>query len=204
MPDAGRTPVVLPNACDPDHFTPHGPVAPRPVAPSRPLVGYSGAIDTRAFDGDLVAAVARAQPDWTFLLVGPHTRAGRAPLAGLANVLLTGPVPYADLPATLRACDVTIIPYRVGGRIDYVHPKKCYEYLALGKPVVATPLPALTRLADVVHLADGVDTFTTAIATALADTAASEQATRRRAVATANSWAARGDELHHLLARTVR
>ncbi|MFF0722460.1 glycosyltransferase [Verrucosispora sp. NA02020] len=204
MPAGRHAPVVLPNACDPEHFAPQGPTVPRPVAASRPLIGYCGAVDTRAFDADLVATVARAHPDWTFLLIGPSTAAGRAPLAGLANVLLTGPIPYADLPATLRACDVTVIPYRIGGLVDYVHPKKCYEYLALGKPVVATPLPALTALTDVVRLAAGPDEFARAIAGALTDATAPDQLARRRAVATANSWAARGEHLHRLLAGLAR
>ena len=78
------------------------------------------------------------------MLVGPATPAGRLPLAGLPNVHLAGPVPYKDAPAFVRGLDVGLIPYRVGGRVDYVHPKKCYEYLATGIPVVATPLPALT------------------------------------------------------------
>ncbi|WBB92327.1 glycosyltransferase [Verrucosispora sp. WMMC514] len=204
MPASRQTPVVLPNACDPGHFTPHGPTVPRPVEPGRPLIGYSGSIDIRAFDGELVAAVARNRPDWTFLLIGPSTRAGRKPLAGLTNVLLTGPIPYPDLPATLRVCDVAMIPYRLGGLVDYVHPKKCYEYLALGKPVVATPLPALTGMTGVVRLAAGADDFSAAIASTLTETTGPERVAHRRAVATANSWSVRGEQLHRLLAGLVR
>ncbi|WBB53684.1 glycosyltransferase [Verrucosispora sp. WMMD573] len=204
MPAGRQTPVVLPNACDPEHFTPQGPTVSRPVEPGRPLIGYSGTIDTRAFDGELVAEVARNRPDWTFLLIGPSTRAGRKPLAGLTNVLVTGPVPYAELPATLRVCDVTIIPYRLGGLVDYVHPKKCYEYLALGKPVVATPLPALTGLTGVVRLAARAEDFTAAITATLTETTDPEQAAHRRAVATANSWSVRGEHLHRLVAGLLR
>ncbi|MEU1752817.1 glycosyltransferase [Micromonospora matsumotoense] len=199
MPRRGPTPVVLPNGCDPTHFAVGGPVAPPVARLRRPVVGYCGAVDTRAFDADLVAAVARARPDWTFLLAGPSTRAGRSPLRGLANVVLTGPVGYADVPALLRGCDVTVIPYRVGGRIDYVHPKKCYEYLALGKPVVATPLPALRHLTGVIGIAAGPQAFTEAVAAALDTATVPSQITRRRAVAVANSWAHRGRHLRELL-----
>ncbi|WP_428963026.1 glycosyltransferase [Micromonospora fluostatini] len=199
MPPVGPAPVVLPNGCDPEHFTPHGPTAPETAGLDRPLIGYCGAVDTRAFDGDLVAAVARAHPDWTFLLVGPSTRAGRAPLRGLRNVVLAGPAPYADVPAWLRACDVAVIPYRVGALVDYVHPKKCYEYLALGKPVVATPLPALRTLTDVVRLAAGPAAFAAEVAAALRQPARPADVARRRAVAVGNSWPARGRALRDLL-----
>ncbi|MEU8390714.1 glycosyltransferase [Micromonospora sp. NPDC048842] len=204
MPASDPAPVVLANGCDPDRFSPDGPVAPWLLSLRRPLIGYSGAVDTRAFDADLVATVARAHPEWTFVLIGPSTRAGRAPLAGLSNVVLVDAVRFADVPGILRACDVTIIPYRVGGLIDYVHPKKCYEYLALGKPVVATPLPALRALGDTIALAADPASFAAALADALDRAGAPDDAARRREVATRNSWSARGVQLRSLLAGLPR
>ncbi|WP_430502430.1 glycosyltransferase [Micromonospora trifolii] len=199
MPASDPAPVVLANGCDPDRFSPDGPVAPWLLGLRRPLIGYSGAVDTRAFDADLVAAVARAHPEWTFVLLGPSTRGGRAPLAGLSNVQLVDAVGFADVPGILRACDATIIPYRVGGLADYVHPQKCYEYLALGKPVVATPLPALRALADTIALATDPSSFGAALADALERAGAPDESARRREVATRNSWSARGAELRSLL-----
>lgn len=205
LPRSRRAPVLLANACDPDQFTPAGPVAPDLAGLRRPLLGYVGAIDTRAFDGELVAQVARAHPEWTFVLAGPSTRAGRRPLAGLANVRLLGPVDHADVPVILRSCDATLIPYRLGGLIDYVHPKKCYEYLALGKPVVATPLPAIVGSPELggahatVRCAAGAGAFAAAIAAVLPVADHPEAVARRRAVAVANSWSARGRDLQVLL-----
>ncbi|MGC4770468.1 glycosyltransferase [Micromonospora sp. DT44] len=204
MPAVDPAPVVLANGCDPEHFSPDGPVAPWLAGLRRPLIGYSGAVDTRAFDAHLVAEVARAHPEWTFLLIGPSTRAGRAPLTHLSNVHLVDPVGFAEVPNILRACDVTIIPYRVGSLVDYVHPKKCYEYLALGKPVVATPLPALHALADVITLAGDATGFAAAVGDALDGAGVPEQAARRRAVAVRNTWAVRGVRLRSLLAGLPR
>ncbi|MEV4119954.1 glycosyltransferase [Micromonospora sp. NPDC049645] len=204
MPPTDPAPVVLANGCDPDRFSPDGPVAPWLLGLRRPVIGYSGAVDTRAFDAELVATVARAHPEWTFLLIGPSTRAGRAPLAGLSNVELLDAVRFADVPGILRACDATIIPYRVGGLVDYVHPKKCYEYLALGKPVVATPLPALRALAGTITLAADPASFGAALADALGRPDWPHDVARRRAVATRNSWSARGVQLRSLLAGLPR
>ncbi|WP_432826438.1 glycosyltransferase [Dactylosporangium sp. CA-092794] len=203
LPPARRAPAVLANGCDPDLFTPDGATLPRLAGLPRPLLGYAGAIDRRAFDAELVAAVARDHPEWTFVLAGPSTRAGRAPLRRLPNVHLTGPVPYPAVPDLLRTCDVGLIPYRLGGLVDYVHPKKCFEYLALGKPVVATPLPALSGLSDpaggAVRLAAGPARFAAAIAAALPAAACPRAAARRRAVALDNTWAVRGNVLRPLL-----
>lgn len=200
LPVGRRPPVVLANGCDPELFRPDGEIPEWLDGLPRPLLAYLGAVDNRAFDAGLVAHLARNHPEWAFLLVGPVSSAGFAPLAGLPNVRLTGEVPYAEAPGIVRACDVGIIPYRVGGRVDYVHPKKCYEFLAAGKPVVATPLPALRPMADVVTLAGDVASFGAAVSTALATGRNPELVARRRAVAAANSWAIRGDRLADLLA----
>jgi glycosyltransferase involved in cell wall biosynthesis len=160
---------------------------------------YLGAIDTRAFHAELVAAVAREHPEWTFVLVGPANRRARRPLAVLRNVHRFEPVPYRDAPAVLRGCDVGLIPYRVGGLIDYVHPKKYYEYLAMGKPVVATPLPALVALDTPMRLATGPAAFATAISAALR--ASPREAGLGRAVALDNSWQVRGGQLQAHLAQ---
>jgi glycosyltransferase involved in cell wall biosynthesis len=200
LPATGRQPVIVANACDPAHFRPDGPVTRWIAELPAPRIGYLGAVDTRALDGELVAAVARQHPEWTFVLAGPATPAGRLPLAGLPNVHLAGPVPYQDAPALVRGFDVGLIPYRRGGRVDYVHPKKCYEYLAAGLPVVATPLPALMSLDTSVRLAAGPKDFGEAIAAALDEAGDPAAASRRREVALANSWTARGSQLRALLA----
>lgn len=203
LPMSRRPPVVVPNGCDPSHFCADGPTAECVSRLPGPLLGYAGALDTRAFDGELVAAVARSRPDWTLVLVGPSTPRVRALLAGLPNVHLLGPVPYADVPPILRACDVCLIPYRVGGLVDYVHPKKFYEYLALGKPVVATRLDVLNGhegIDGLVHLADDAAGFTVAVEAALASGRRPELSVRCRAVAQRNSWSARGEQVRALLA----
>jgi glycosyltransferase involved in cell wall biosynthesis len=200
LPATGRQPVIVANACDPALFRPDGPVTRWIAELPAPRIGYLGAVDTRALDGELLSAVARRHPEWTFVLAGPATPAGRLPLEGLANVHLAGPVPYEDAPALVRGFDVGLIPYRRGGRVDYVHPKKCYEYLAAGLPVVATPLPALMALDAPVRLADGPDDFGKAITAALAEAGDSAAVGLRRATAVANSWHARGVRLRALLA----
>jgi glycosyltransferase involved in cell wall biosynthesis len=198
LPASKRPAVVLANGCDPEHFQPTGKVEPWLARLPRPRLGYLGAIDTRAFDAELVAAVARRRPEWTVVLVGPATQAGLAPLRGLSNVHIKDAVPYAKAPDLVRGFDVGIIPYRVGGLIDYVHPKKFFEYLCAGKPVVATALPALVALGAAVRTATGPEEFAAAVHSALCEPQIA--AARFRAVAVANSWQVRGAILRSLLA----
>lgn len=200
----GKRPIELLNACDPGHFQPDGPVAARLADLPRPRVGYVGAIDERAFDGPLVAAVARLRPRWSFVLVGPVRPAADRDLRGLANVHLLGPVAYEELPALVRGFDVCLIPYRTDGLASYAHPKKFFEYLATGKPVVATPLSALTDLDAPYFAAATPEEFVAAVEAALLEGDSPELMARRRACANANSWQARGAELRELLASLER
>jgi GT2 family glycosyltransferase/glycosyltransferase involved in cell wall biosynthesis len=195
----GKEVLALPNACDPDHFTPDGLEAEALGPIPRPRLGYVGALDERAFDAELVADLAHSRSDWSLVLVGPSTNPVRRRLAGLANVHLLGPVPYTDVPAVLRGFEVCLIPYRLTGRARYVHPKKLYEYLAAGKPVVSTPLPALADAAVPCRMARTAHEFADAIDDTLREAGSKELALLRRSAATANTWAMRGEELLALL-----
>ncbi|GAB3409885.1 glycosyltransferase family protein [Flindersiella endophytica] len=191
--------VIVSNACDPERFRPDRPSSPWIEQLPSPRLVYTGAVDTRAFDAALIARVAADHPEWTFVLAGPSTKEGRARLAGLANVRLTGQIPYDMVPGLLRGGDVCLIPYRLGSLVDYVQPKKLYEYLAMGKPVVATALPALGVLEGLVHLAHDPPEFAAGIEKALTGQASPAAVSARRTAAVANSWTVRGAQVRRLL-----
>ena len=44
---------------------------------------------------------------------------------------------------------VCIMPYRIDGYTKYIYPLKLHEYLASGRPVVASRIPSLQGLEDV-------------------------------------------------------
>ena len=195
-----RGPVVeLLNACDAEYFAGQ----PEPPAWMRalpgPRIGYVGSLDRRAFHAELMAQVAAAHPEWTFILAGPADEAVVAELRALSNVHLPGVIAYTALPGVLGAFDVCLIPYRVGGLIDYVQPKKLFEYLAAGKPVVSTAMPALACL-DVPHRrAATAESFALAIAGALREDLAPADAEARRRSVRDHCWQARGRTIRSLL-----
>lgn len=164
----------------------------------RPRVGFFGTIDHR-LDLDLVRTLARRHPDWSFVLIGP-ARCDVNSLSAAANVHLLGPLPHVRLVPYLRHMDVFLLPYVVDDFTRAVYPAKIYECLAVGRPVVATRLPALEEkeFAGLVHLAADQGEFEAALTAALAEDDPT-LAARRRERARENSWEARYRQIRSLV-----
>ncbi len=108
-----------------------------------PIVGYVGTI-SGWLNIALVAEVALLLPSVTFLFVGPEDPwVDLDPLKRLPNVRFLGRVPYDDVPALIAACRACWIPFSAGRIVERTNPIKLFEYFALGKPVVSTPMPEL-------------------------------------------------------------
>lgn len=131
--------------------------SPAPEGSSGPVVGFFGLVADWV-DLDLVAFLARARPEWTFLLIGKVDTDVTA-IEGLANVRLVGPLPYADLPAWCRGFDAAILPFRINELTLNSNPLKLREYLAAGLPVVASALPEAERLSPLVRIGRDSDHF---------------------------------------------
>lgn len=89
------------------------------------------------------------RPSARLVLVGDGEMAealrAQAAQAGLSDgIIWTGRVPYAQVPAFIGAMDVCVAPF-CGDRGE-TSPVKIFDYLACGKPVVASAIPSVTAL----------------------------------------------------------
>lgn len=186
---------LVPSGVDLDRFTMSETTTSVPADLARlprPVVGYIGGLH-RWLDQELLAAVAAGRPDWSFAFVGPE-QTGLDTLRRLPNVHLLGTRGPDQVPGYLRGFDVATVPYRLADYTHHVYPVKLNEYLAMGLPVVSTPLEEITRFnqehGDLVWVADTPAAFDSALRQAMAEDAPDAIATRR-SVASRNSWAAR-------------
>lgn len=168
----------LARACDP--ATP----ALAGVRRGRPVLGYLGLVDAR-LDVELVMGVARARPDWDVVFVGPTDAAPDPRLRG-DNVRFVPAVPYARLPEAMAAFDVALLPYVRSELTRSINPLKLREYLASGRPVVATSLPEVARYAPEVSLADTAEETVAAVTAALAGP--SDRRAARAALLAGETW----------------
>ena len=159
---------LFPSSIDRKHFA----VARRPVVDPadqasipHPRVGFFGVLDER-FDIDLLRAVAEAQPEWHFVLIGPIVKIRPEDLPQGSNLHYLGSKQYADLPSYLANWDVAMLPFARNASTRFISPTKTPEYLAAGKPVVSTSIRdvvkpygdrGMVRIADeATHFADAV------------------------------------------------
>lgn len=191
---------LVPNGVDYAAFTAaRSSVPPGITALPGPVVGYVGAINDKV-DVALILRVAQAYPDWMILLVGPvgvTTKEGYAAIEALhkqPNVHFTGRVAVEDVPAYVWACDVCLLPYHVNDWTRHIDALKLYEYLACGKPVVATGIPAARKFGEVVYVAERDADFVSFIGHALNECDPT-LATRRQAIAAQNTWDERIERL---------
>ncbi|MGH7600265.1 MAG: glycosyltransferase family 4 protein [bacterium] len=144
---------VLPNAVDPQRFAP---VRRRPATQrdktvraqyqldGKHVIGFVGSLKPWHGTETLFEAFRRLHATATnthLLIVGDGP--GREELEKYAHthgldgaITFTGNVSYDDIPQYLAAIDIAVAPY-VANENFYYSPIKIFEYMAMGKPVVA-------------------------------------------------------------------
>ncbi|MEM7031270.1 MAG: glycosyltransferase [Chloroflexota bacterium] len=155
-----------------------------------PRIGLVGSLDDR-LDVELLDYVANRHPDVQLVLAGFY-RAHLVDLSTLlarANVHLLPAVPHHRVPEFVAQFDVCLIPYRVNDFTREVSPLKLYEFLAMGKPVVATPLPYNCREEKHIYLAETSQDFANAVGEALNEPVSLEVQASRRQAAEPHTWA---------------
>jgi len=140
------------------------------------LIGLTSSLSL--FWVDAVAEVARTVPNVTLLAVGGGPLGGRSHLQPMReraaqlgiHLVTTGQIPHAAVPDYFVASDVGLYPGDADPYYDAACPIKVLEYTAAGRPVVATDLAELRRLAfpNVFLAAPRADAFAKAISRALA------------------------------------
>lgn len=132
-----------------------------PSAVSRPLpevptVAYAGHLYPWKGVDVLLEALARL-PNVRGLIIGGHERESDLPrcramaedLSLRDRVTFTGMVAPADVATRLAAADILVLPNpALTISRAYTSPLKLFEYMAAGRPIVASDLPAIREVLD--------------------------------------------------------
>jgi glycosyltransferase involved in cell wall biosynthesis len=145
----GKKIQVVPNGVDTRLFAPEGP-SHRNGFGDKTVIGFVGSL--KAWHGiDVLAeAFARLADDRRFhlLIVGDGPMAPTIEALAEARpetVTFIRGVPHGEVPAYIRAMDVAVAPYPTLDQF-YFSPLKVLEYMAAGRPVVASRIGQLDQL----------------------------------------------------------
>lgn len=160
-----------------------------------PVVGFVGALGPWVDVGMLTALGEEGlRQGWTVVLVGPPFG---APLPRKTPLISLGMKPYLELPCYIARFDVCILPFSLSPTAMASNPIKLYDYLAAGKPVVATPIPEASNLRHLIHVASDTLEFVELVRRALERP--DEGKEQRVAFAKANSWEVRIDQVEQVI-----
>jgi glycosyltransferase involved in cell wall biosynthesis len=144
---------VLPSGVDTEMFSPgpknDGLLRGWGIDPQDPVILFMGTIYKFSGLDHIIKAFPRLlsrQPAAKLLIVGCGEDEERlktlAADAGLSrSVIFGGLQPYSALPEIIRSSDVCINPFELNAITRDILPTKLFQYLACGKPVIATELP---------------------------------------------------------------
>jgi len=122
--------------------------------------------------------IVKEKPKTLFLIIGNHNRSfwvSEVKKFGLEkNFLFAGPKPHSEIPKYIMESDVCVNIFSQKDYFAAAHPLKILEYMACGKPVVATNLPGTAQTIQngvngFLYNPDDVETFTECLNTLLSD-----------------------------------
>lgn len=171
---------------------------------SRPVIGYIGALKSLRLDIGILIHIAKTRPEWNLVLVGPEDEVFMASeLHRLGNVTFTGNKTEAELPHYLSSFDVAINPQILNDITVGNYPRKIDEYLAMGKPTVATRTEAMDYFAEYTYLADNREDYVFLIEKALQED--NEYLRKRRAeFAASHTWANNVNSIYQHIEETEK
>ncbi|MEK6715232.1 MAG: ElyC/SanA/YdcF family protein [Candidatus Omnitrophota bacterium] len=169
------------------------------------IIGYVGGI-RKSIDIELVKYLLKGLPDFTFVFVGP-IQIDIAQLSIYKNIIFVGQKNHEVLPFYIRHFDACIIPYIKDDYANNVSPAKLNEYLAMGKPVIASDIDEVKNFCleheKSIYVAKDYQDFLNLILDAIRQ---NNQYLRneRIEIAQNNSWLKKIEEMSEAIENTVK
>jgi glycosyltransferase involved in cell wall biosynthesis len=164
-----------------------------------PIIGYVGFLSNRRLSIAILEHIATTRKDWSIVLVGPEDDAfAQSDLHTMENVYFLGGRDASELPNYIKGFDVAINPQLINDATIGNYPRKIDEYLAMGKPTVASATKAMEYFSDYTYLGITPEDYVTLIKKALAEDSPLLQ-NLRRSYGQSHSWENNVQEIYNCI-----
>lgn len=169
----------------------------------RPIIGYVGSLNSDRLNIGIIENIALNFPDYSVVLIGPEDDVFKSSrLHQLKNVYFGGSKSPEVLPAYINAFDVCINPQVVNEITIGNYPRKIDEYLALGKPVVATKTKTMEAFEEHVYLVEENENYNESIEKAIFENN-EYMSSERKKFAASHTWENSVSEIFRLIENTM-
>jgi len=153
-----------------------------------PIIGYAGVIISIRLSFEIIRHIAIERPEWSLVLIGPEDDFfTNSDLHQFKNVYFLGMKEPKDLYPYMCNFNVCINPQAINPLTIGNYPRKIDEYLAAGRPVVATATEAMEPFREYCYLAKNKVEFLDLIEKALIDNDSGLESERIKFAAT-HTW----------------
>lgn len=169
------------------------------ISISKPIVGYIGDITSIRLNPDLIFDVAKQRPEYSFVMIGREDAVFQAhALHTMNNVYFLGSIAKNTVPQYMNFLDVCLNPQLLNEVTNGNYPRKVDEYLAMGKPVVATKTATMELFKDHSYLCTNAMEYVAAIDDALKNNSI-EKRNGRIEFARSHSWENNVNNIYKLI-----
>ncbi|PWT75995.1 MAG: glycosyl transferase family 1 [Bacteroidetes bacterium] len=157
----------------------------------KPIIGYCGAVTSMRLDSEVIEHIATSLPECSVVLVGPTDEYfDKKRFQNLKNIYLLGGKQPKEIPDYVYHFDICINPQLVNQLTIGNYPRKIDEYLAAGKPVVATMTDAMEMFGKYTFLCKNKEDYVQQIKTIFSnkDLLSDAEIMRRRNFALDHTW----------------
>ncbi|TMU54517.1 glycosyltransferase [Flagellimonas algicola] len=153
-----------------------------------PILGYVGYLTSMRLDIELLEFMAKTKKEWSIVLVGPEDEDFKnSTLHQMENVFFLGSKDASELPAYVKGFDIAMNPQVVNDWTIGNYPRKIDEYLAMGKPTLATKTKAMEMFQEHVYLGSSKEEYIQLAEKALEENS-KELQNKRIAFAKSHTW----------------
>jgi len=198
---------LITNGVNVNHFRDNHYLVPKNIrkitSQNKTIIGYYGAL-AKWIDYKLLSEIAAKRNDWNIVLLGViyDQEIYKSDIIRAKNVYILPPVHYNTIPTYGKCFDVCIIPFKINDITKSTSPIKLFEYMALGKPIVTTPMPECKKYKSVYIADNRADDFIEKINLALKNNNKRYQKLLEKE-ALENDWSSKADEIINIISRKL-